>query len=222
MRSSEASVPCWPNAASAAASRRSMLRRASALGSRVRGAPAICPSLANSRLPQYHLEGASDYLPRCKGGGGVILLTGATGSIGVQLAPLLALRKEPFRVLARDAGKGRALGGEVVVGDLDDAQSVAEAMVGVDRVFLNAGGAVPAPGEQPMGAPAEGGDRRGARRRGLARGEGVGMGCPARRQAGRRRALGDRAVSEGLRAALDHAAAQWLHAELRDRGGRVQ
>jgi len=80
----------------------------------------------------------------------VILLTGATGSIGVQLAPLLALRKEPFRVLARDEGKGRALGGEVVVGDLDDAQSVAEAMVGVDRVFLNAGGAVPAPGEQPM------------------------------------------------------------------------
>jgi len=49
-----------------------------------------------------------------------------------------------------DPGKGRALGGEVVVGDLDDERSVAEAMIGVDRVFLNAGGAVPAPGEQPM------------------------------------------------------------------------
>ena len=80
----------------------------------------------------------------------MILLTGATGSIGTQLAPLLTARGARFRVLARDPGKGRALGGEVVVGDLDDERSVAEAMIGVDRVFLNAGGAVPAPGEQPM------------------------------------------------------------------------
>ena len=80
----------------------------------------------------------------------MILLTGATGSIGTELAPLLTARGEPFRVLARDPAKGRALGGQVAVGDLDDERAVAEAMLGVDRVFLNAGGAVPSSGEQPM------------------------------------------------------------------------
>jgi NAD(P)H dehydrogenase (quinone) len=37
-----------------------------------------------------------------------------------------------------------------VVGDFDDPDSVAAAMKGVDQVFLNAGGAAPADGEQPM------------------------------------------------------------------------
>jgi uncharacterized protein YbjT (DUF2867 family) len=40
--------------------------------------------------------------------------------------------------------------GPHVVGDLDDPASVAAALKGADRVFLNAGGAEPADGEQPM------------------------------------------------------------------------
>jgi uncharacterized protein YbjT (DUF2867 family) len=52
--------------------------------------------------------------------------------------------------LVRDEARGAALGCPYVVGDLDDPDSIAAAMEGVDQLFLNAGGAVPAEGEQPM------------------------------------------------------------------------
>lgn len=80
----------------------------------------------------------------------MILVTGATGSIGRYLVRDLRRRGEPFRVLVRDPARGAETGGEVAVGDFDDPDSVAAAMVGVDRLLLNAGGAQPASGPQPM------------------------------------------------------------------------
>ncbi len=80
----------------------------------------------------------------------MILVTGATGSIGRHLVRRLRERDVAFTALVRDEAKGAALGCPYVVGDFDDPDSIAAAMTGVDRLFLNAGGAVPAEGEQPM------------------------------------------------------------------------
>lgn len=78
----------------------------------------------------------------------MILVLGASGSIGRHLVD--RLRDADVTAFVRDEEKGAALGCRYVVGDLDDPDSVAAAMKGVDRVFLNAGGAQPAAGEQPM------------------------------------------------------------------------
>ena len=80
----------------------------------------------------------------------MILVLGATGSIGTRLVRALREAGEPVRAFVRDRAKGETLGVPLAVGDLDDPASVAAAMAGVDRVLLNAGGAVPAVGEQPM------------------------------------------------------------------------
>jgi NAD(P)H dehydrogenase (quinone) len=80
----------------------------------------------------------------------MILVTGATGSIGRYLVQRLRADREPFKALVRDESKGTALGCDFVVGDFDDPDSMAVAMENVDRLFLNAGGAQPAAGEQPM------------------------------------------------------------------------
>jgi uncharacterized protein YbjT (DUF2867 family) len=56
----------------------------------------------------------------------------------------------PFRALVRDEDKGRALGCGSSVADFGDPGSVTAAMTEVDRLFLNAAGAGPADGEQPM------------------------------------------------------------------------
>lgn len=80
----------------------------------------------------------------------MILVTGATGSIGRYLVRRLQQEQVPFKALVRDETKGRTLGCDFVVGDLDDADSIAAALKGVDRLFLNAAGAQPVSGEQPM------------------------------------------------------------------------
>ncbi|MEQ4722862.1 NmrA family NAD(P)-binding protein [Nonomuraea sp. B19D2] len=80
----------------------------------------------------------------------MILVTGATGSIGTHLVRLLLDQGVAFKALVRDGAKGRALGCDVVVGDFDEPDSLVAAMDGVDRLFLNAGGAQPVEGEQPM------------------------------------------------------------------------
>jgi NAD(P)H dehydrogenase (quinone) len=80
----------------------------------------------------------------------MILVTGATGSIGRHLVARLRQQRIPFRALVRSLEKGRELGCDFTVGDFGDPGSIVRALRNVDRLFLNAGGAVPADGDQPM------------------------------------------------------------------------
>ncbi|WP_106403272.1 NmrA family NAD(P)-binding protein [Actinocorallia populi] len=80
----------------------------------------------------------------------MILVTGATGSIGRSLVHRLRRDGAAFRALVRDEAKGQALGCDFAVGDFDDPDSIAAALHGVDRLFLNGSGAQPLDGEQPM------------------------------------------------------------------------
>ena len=69
----------------------------------------------------------------------MILVTGATGKVGQEVAKQLKAKGEPFRVLARSPGKARALLGgdvEVAAGDLGDPASLDAALAGADRLFL--------------------------------------------------------------------------------------
>ena len=69
-----------------------------------------------------------------------ILITGATGNIGTELTKLLAARKIPFRAMIRSAEDARTFSGmenaETAVADFDDAQTVADALKGIERAFL--------------------------------------------------------------------------------------
>jgi uncharacterized protein YbjT (DUF2867 family) len=68
----------------------------------------------------------------------VILITTA-GKVGSEAAHLLTQRQIRVRVLVRDPEKGKALaarGVEIVVGDLDVAESIDEAMIGVTALVL--------------------------------------------------------------------------------------
>ncbi|MFF2011517.1 SDR family oxidoreductase [Streptomyces sp. NPDC058195] len=80
----------------------------------------------------------------------MILVTGATGTIGRYLVRALAEAGAPFRALVRDARKGEELGCAYTVGDFDDPASMEVALEGVDRLLLNSGGALPVEGRQPM------------------------------------------------------------------------
>jgi uncharacterized protein YbjT (DUF2867 family) len=69
----------------------------------------------------------------------MILVTGATGTVGSEVVRQLATAGERPRVLVRDPDKARArLGDHVsyVAGDLDDPGGLAAGLTGVDRVFL--------------------------------------------------------------------------------------
>ncbi|MEV6340516.1 NAD(P)H-binding protein [Nocardia vinacea] len=80
----------------------------------------------------------------------MILVTGATGSIGKHLVRELRQRGVAFRALVRDAAKAATLDCDCVVGDFDDPVALAAALDGVDQVFLNSAGAQPVTGPQPM------------------------------------------------------------------------
>ncbi|MFF3573429.1 NAD(P)H-binding protein [Nocardia jiangxiensis] len=80
----------------------------------------------------------------------MILVTGATGSIGRHLVRRLRQQDIPLRAFVRDPDRGRELGCELAVGDFDDPDSIEAALSGVERVFLCSPGAGPAPGPQPM------------------------------------------------------------------------
>jgi (4-alkanoyl-5-oxo-2,5-dihydrofuran-3-yl)methyl phosphate reductase len=71
------------------------------------------------------------------------LVTGATGNIGRRVVDRLLAKGAPVRVFARDAGKARPRFGDrvdVAVGDLADPTSLAQALRGIDALFLvNAG-----------------------------------------------------------------------------------
>ncbi len=67
----------------------------------------------------------------------MILVTGATGSIGQYLVRHLTTAGAPFKALVRDETKGHALGCDYVVGDFDQPATLRAALTGVDRLFLN-------------------------------------------------------------------------------------
>lgn len=69
----------------------------------------------------------------------MILITGATGKTGGEVARQLAAAKLPFRALVRNVEKGRAvkaLGAKIIVGDMADKAALQRAMEGVDKAFL--------------------------------------------------------------------------------------
>jgi len=73
----------------------------------------------------------------------MILLTGATGYLGSQIAQELIARKMPFRVLVRNAARlpfdPAEAGCEVVIGSLTDSQALRASVQGADAVIHTAG-----------------------------------------------------------------------------------
>lgn len=65
----------------------------------------------------------------------MILVTGATGTIGTEVVRLLAERGERVRAMTRNP-EGASLPAEVVRGDFDDRASLDDAVAGADAVFL--------------------------------------------------------------------------------------
>ncbi|RSN30631.1 NAD(P)-dependent oxidoreductase [Amycolatopsis sp. WAC 01416] len=65
-----------------------------------------------------------------------VLVTGATGTVGSALIPALRARGVTVRAMTRDPGHSVS-GAETVVADLQDPESVAAALKGVDAAFLN-------------------------------------------------------------------------------------
>jgi uncharacterized protein YbjT (DUF2867 family) len=67
----------------------------------------------------------------------MILVTGATGTVGRELVRLLAGRGEPVRAMTRHPEKAALPAGvEVVPGDFDHPRSLADAATGVEALFL--------------------------------------------------------------------------------------
>jgi uncharacterized protein YbjT (DUF2867 family) len=68
----------------------------------------------------------------------MILVAGATGTVGRHLILELKTRRAAFRVLTRDPAKARALLGpaDCAVGDLSRPETVAKALAGVESAFL--------------------------------------------------------------------------------------
>src|SRR5436190_1418521 len=70
----------------------------------------------------------------------MILVTGATGHVGKELLSQLASAGLPFRALVRAQNRDAVRPGvDTVVGDLNHPESLAPALVGVQRVFLLGG-----------------------------------------------------------------------------------
>jgi uncharacterized protein YbjT (DUF2867 family) len=67
----------------------------------------------------------------------MILVTGATGTVGSELLALLAGRNVPVRAMTRDPAKAAFPAGvEVATGDLDRPDSLDAALDGVEKVFV--------------------------------------------------------------------------------------
>ncbi len=70
----------------------------------------------------------------------MILVTGATGNVGSEIARQLIAQKTPFRIFVRDAEKAAEMigpdGYEIALGDFDDADAFDKALEGVDAVYM--------------------------------------------------------------------------------------
>jgi uncharacterized protein YbjT (DUF2867 family) len=70
----------------------------------------------------------------------MILVTGATGNVGSEIARQLIAKKSPFRIYVRDAAKAAELigaeGYEVALGDFDDADAFEKALAGIEAVYM--------------------------------------------------------------------------------------
>ncbi len=67
----------------------------------------------------------------------MILVTGATGSIGRHVVQQLQRGGHPVTAFVRDAEKGKALGCALAVGDFAAPETVRTALAGADALFLN-------------------------------------------------------------------------------------
>jgi uncharacterized protein YbjT (DUF2867 family) len=70
---------------------------------------------------------------------GKVLVTGATGNTGSGLVPALRSAGVDVRAFVRDESKAQPLkdvGAEIVVGDLDQPETIAPAIEGVDKIYL--------------------------------------------------------------------------------------
>ncbi|MFF8424466.1 SDR family oxidoreductase [Streptomyces sp. NPDC016566] len=122
----------------------------------------------------------------------MILVTGATGTIGSDVVRQLAARGEKVRALTRDPAKARVPAGvEVVRGDYLDPGSLAGAMAGVTAVFLLR---PPGPEEGQDPALVEAARAAGVRR--LVKLSAIGTGDPEVGPAGRWHVAGERAVRD--------------------------
>ena len=70
----------------------------------------------------------------------MILVTGATGNVGSEIARQLIARDVPFRIYVRDAEKAAAMigsdGYETALGDFSDEAAFASALAGVEAVYM--------------------------------------------------------------------------------------
>jgi NAD(P)H dehydrogenase (quinone) len=67
----------------------------------------------------------------------MVIITGATGTIGRHLVRELHEQGVTFRAVVRDMGKGRELGCDLVLGDLSRPDSLPTAFRGAETLFLN-------------------------------------------------------------------------------------
>jgi uncharacterized protein YbjT (DUF2867 family) len=66
----------------------------------------------------------------------MFLVTGATGNVGSELVGALAAAGSPVRALVRRSGVALPAGAEPVLGDLDEPDSLTDALAGVMALFL--------------------------------------------------------------------------------------
>ncbi|MCQ4213577.1 NAD(P)H-binding protein [Streptomyces longispororuber] len=125
----------------------------------------------------------------------MILITGATGTIGSHVVRLLAERGVPHRALTRDPARARfGPGTDVVRGDYDDPASLTTAVAGADAVFLvnTPGAAAPGAHDAALLAAAE---RAGVRR--AVKLSAIGTGEPASGRFSEWHVPGERALADG-------------------------
>jgi uncharacterized protein YbjT (DUF2867 family) len=89
-------------------------------------------------MPRYGRAETSKTAARQDGHpGSMILVTGATGTIGSRVSSLLTARDVPFQAMTRDPSRLRSRPGvDVIAADYEDPTSLAGAVTGVETLFL--------------------------------------------------------------------------------------